>query len=651
MRKQFDLSQLNWKLSGWSPNLWRNQLTEGHSSNPWADVRAVPARVPGSVQGALLEAGVIPDWNTGLRSRESEWVENRNWVYEAALPDEWLADGETIRLTCLGLDYSGWIAVNGKEIAEFVGSFVPHSFELTEHLRPAGNVLWIVFDCPPRWLGYCGATSRMTEWKPRFNYTWDWSPRLVQIGVWDSAYIEVSDGAGVEGLDCSTDVDPATGLGAVELSGSASGGTVLDISLERDSTIVRSERFDASQLASGITCRDIPVELWWPNLQGDQPLYTLRCRLLDAAGNEVDSVSRRVGFRSVTWQTCEGAPEGADPWICVVNSRPIFLQGVNWTPIRLTFADATEADYRKRLEAYRDMGVNMLRVWGGAVLEKECFYDLCDELGLLVWQEFSLCSAWMEDWPPEDPEIIEEVAARAESYIARRRHHASLAIWCSGNELQGSLDGARTGTGKPVDASHPLIRRLQQIVAKRDPGRRFLVTSASGPREFGDEKEFGEGLHWDVHGPWNSYGSNLTAWTDFWKRDDALFRSEVGHPGASSTELIRASLGGCPELPATMQSDYWTHPCPAWAQGERFAEQHGREPRDLEELVAWSQALQAEALAIAARSSKERFPGCGGIIIWMGHDSYPCPSNTSILDFNGDPKPATLALREVFRLG
>ena len=148
MRTQFDLSDLSWKLAGFMPYGWHCANYPAIVPTPkigvaGIEVEAIPARVPGSVQGALREAGVIPDWNEGLNSRQSEWVESRHWVYETFLPDDWLAKGRSFRLVCLGLDYAGWVVLNGRVIGEFRGSLVPHMFDFTGLLAPSINRLQI----------------------------------------------------------------------------------------------------------------------------------------------------------------------------------------------------------------------------------------------------------------------------------------------------------------------------------------------------------------------------------------------------------------------------------------------------------------------------------------------------------------------------
>lgn len=616
------------------------------------DTGPVPARVPGSVQASLRDAGIIPDWEVGMNSKACEWVENRHWVYRTTLPDAWCTPSNAtaaIRLHCQGLDYSGEVYLNGKLVAPFTGTHVPHLFECTPYLQATNNQLEILFTLPPRWLGQFGHTSQMTEWKVRFNYTWDWVPRLVQLGIWDDIRLELTDGNTFAQVRCTTDADVPSATGMLELGGTVNGAAAeqVRITLSTGDDIIRSATVSRADFHRGIRWEGLPVALWWSNLLGEQPLYTVQGELLDASGNVLDTLSRRVGFRHIAWQPCEGAPAEADPWVCVVNGKPVFCQGVNWAPIRANFADLTVADYRKRLQLYHDLGCNMIRVNGVGFLEKTWLYDLCDEFGIMVWQDFPMSSSGLDNWASEEPRAIEEMAAIALSFIERRRHHASLTLWCGGNELQGDLAGNHTGMGKPCDLSHPMLRRLAEVVAAHDPTRRFLVTSASGPRAGANPAEFGLGVHWDVHGPYVTGNENELA--AYWAHDDALFRSEVTCPSACSAEIIRAYAGECRPFPATLDNPYWTRPTSWWNDWAPLVELHGREPKELEEYVAWSQQRQARLLVEAFTACKARFPRIGGVLLWTGHDTFPTPSNASIVDFHGDPKPAALALSAVWK--
>lgn len=648
MKTIVSLSGLEWSLAGTTPYQWGFPPIQDIHTYQGAEIPPIPARVPGSVQGALRAAGVIPDWNQGENYRLCEWVENRHWIYQTRIPSGWIPAGARVRLRCLGLDDRGWVLVNGREVGSFRGSFVPHVFDLTDHLPPGGGLLQIVFDTPPRWLGQFGYTSRMTEWRPRYNYTWDWTARLVQVGIWDEISLEIVEGAEIVDLRAETQLEE-NGEGKLRLWGRVS--PVLGLRLNYHLSgpdLDRSGSLSAAEFnLFGLAVGGLPVQPWQINGLGEHPLYRLSLELVDVQGTVQDRQERRLGFKRIAWLACQDASPDADPWICQVNGQAVFLQGFNWTPLLPNYADASDEHYRAILSQYRDMGCNILRVWGGAFLEKEIFYNLCDEMGLLLWQEFPLSSSGIDNWPPEDHDSIDELSRIARSYIARRQHHVSLLCWCGGNELQGSLDGSHTGGGKPVDLSHPLIARLAEIVRAEDPRRRFLPTSSSGPRFSADPQDFGKGLHWDVHGPWKPEGT-LEQWAEYWAKVDALFHSEVGAPGASSAGLIRKYSGGLPLVPGTYDNPLWRRTL-WWIEWPEFVRETGRQPENLEEFVAWSQERQARALEIVARSLKGKFPRCGGVIFWMGHDSYPVTANTAVIDFDGQAKPAVQAIARVFK--
>jgi beta-mannosidase len=450
-------------------------------------------------------------------------------------------------------------------------------------------------------------------------------------------------------LRCLADADPDTGEGVLMLSGEITPGNAqtVRVSLKSDGVLVRSGDFAVAEFAQGLTWRGLPVELWWPNLEGDQPLYTVTCALLDADGHELDRDVRRVGFKHVAWAPCEGAPPEADPWVCIVNGRPVFMQGVNFAPLCANYADLTRGDYERRLRQYRDLGLNLFRINACQFLEREWFYDRCDELGLMVWQEFPLTSSGLDNWPPEDEQSIGELAAIAASFIERRRHHVSLLMWGGGNEQMGDLEGRKTGMGKPCDLSHPMLRRLGEVAQELDPTRRYVPTSPYGPHAHSNPAEFGQGLHWAVHG-----GFALCALADaerFWAEDDALFRPEVYCPGASPVELIEKYAGDFATFPATTGNPYWTRLTTWWNDWQRLIAIHGREPQDLAEYVEWSQANQALMMAGEMRACKDRFPRCGGVLMWSGHDTFPLTINTSLIDFDGGLKPAALAVSAVWR--
>ena len=281
-KRRYDLSTLKWQLSGYMPYMERGTATsisDIHQTKA-QKVGPIPASVPGSVQLALLNAGLIKDWNVGLNARDCQWVENEDWVYQTAIPDQWLHSGKQFRLHCEGLDYRGGIFLNGTLVANFEGSFAPHDFDLGPHLKARGNVLEVLFEPPPRWLGDLGYASRMKALKPRFNYGWDWISRMVQAGVWDAITLEVIETAEIREFRAVADVDMKSGRGVLKIFGAAGGGSNLRLTLADKAGVVHQQVMEPQLLArNGVAWKNLPVELWWPNGHGEQRLYSLTCEL------------------------------------------------------------------------------------------------------------------------------------------------------------------------------------------------------------------------------------------------------------------------------------------------------------------------------------------------------------------------------------
>ena len=653
-----DLSQYAWKMWGWRPYAWRLGKQLNGDRMP-SDVGPFSVKVPCTVQQALLNAGVIEDWNVGLQSRSCEWIEHRHWEFAANLPTDLLVNDGPVVLEAESLDYSGWVFVDCEEVGRFEGSALPYRVDLTSALAkplPEGrkaHELSIIFEEPPREQGQIGYTSRSHFFKSRFNYSWDWCPRIVSVGPFGALRLLT----GLESL-CTLERLCAQ-LNPDDTSGTVEVRVAVDTSVPEVSVTVIVRDGDALLIQASalkqhgdvaFTFEADKVKPWYPNGFGEQLLYEVEIQIVDTRTGAVLSLKRSIGFRRVEWIQCDGAPAGAEPWICVVNGKKVFLQGANWVPPRALFADTADREYESLINLYKEMGCTVLRIWGGAILETEVFYNACDRAGILVWQEFPLSSSGIENTPPSDPVAVKLLTRIARHYIQQRNHHASLLMWCGGNELTDDKC-------IPITYAHPCIAELQKLVEKEDPGRRFVSSSSSGPLFSALSENYGKGLHHDTHGPWGMgpFGTDtfpdLEAWQKYWNGDDSLIRSEVGMPGAMDADAIKR-YAGKPEFcwPPTTDNPYWMHTAAWWLQWDRFGKEvAGLQPEEaLTKYVALTQKLQADAYRIAAQSCKDRFPKCGGFIIWMGHDCFPCPTNNSIIDFDRHPKPAYFALKKVF---
>lgn len=649
---KYDLTSHEWSLTSYLPyELQTGPCTEV-GAMPKPDAGPVPAAVPGSVQAALRDAGIIPDWNYGINSRLCEWIENRHWNFQVRIPGDSFNSNKQYRLIMEGLDHSGQVMLDGQALYEFDNAHIPHIVPLAGLGSRAEHTLSILFYCPPRWLGQFGWTSQCRDFKPRFYYGWDWTSRVVQVGITGWVYIEEVPPVELIGIITRPHLDIEAGTGSFTFRADIQQNDsemdpaecAVNLTLTDPDNGNRPGYIDIFPLADltdgkAVTVNDLLILPWWPNRMGPQQLYDLSITVLDPEGNPIQAEKRTLGFKNIRFEHVPGR-ENADPWVCHVNGRAVFLRGVNWTPIRPNTADVTPADYTRRLEMYKSLNMNLLRTWGGASIEKQTFYDQCDRLGLLVWQEFPLCSSGFENIPPEDDPYIDRFGEVVTSYIHRLHYRPSLLLYSGGNELTDK-------NGKPLtEQTHAILKKAGEIIRKLDPLTRFVPTSPSGPSFMADPEKYGQNNHWDIHGPWKYKGPLDAVFQKYWQDDDSLFRSEMGAPGPSSVELIKKYAGDAPILPISVQNPLWSR-TGWWLELEQYIAENGSEPETLAQYVAWGQKRQQDILTTAISNCIRRFPECGGFLLWMGHDSFPCTANTSIIDLDGNLKPAAVKIKEL----
>lgn len=648
MNRKINLFDRPWTLQSWRPHTWFLQNSAETDAPFCPEHGPYEAVLPGSVQTTLLRHKVIPDWNVGLNSLACEWVEHRHWEFVTEIKAGEIPVGESVSLLADGLDYSGWIRVDDETVGTFCGALKRHAIDLGDRLADGRkHRLRIIFDLPPEEQGQIGFTSRSKYLKPRYSFSWDWSVRFVPTGIWDSLSLVIgTPDVTLTNVYSRLSPDLKTGTITLRLKNHSSTAIPLLVVLNKEG---REPVEYETELEPGDQEKDFHLqnpELWWPNGCGNPDLYEME--IFYGVQDQSSLIFKgAIGFKFVRWLPCEDALADARPLLCEVNGRTIFIQGVNWTPVSLDYPDFDAERYDRLIDLYHEMGANVLRVWGGGYLEREYFYQKCDELGILVWQEFPLSSSGCENYPPVEKEFITPLCEVARDYVRRRSHHASLFLWCGGNELQTMKD--QEGKTFPLTEVHPALKALEEVVAAESPGVSYLPTSPSGPVFFAMEENFGQGLHHHVHGPWDRFSSE-EEWHNYWMKDDALFRSETGVAGASDSGLIRQYAGGIPVVPVSLDNPYWKHTSAWWVQPWLMDDMKGSSNGDgLDAYVERSQKRQADFLAFAVDQCKKRFPRCAGFLIWMGHDCMPVGSNTSIINYDGTPKPAFYTIKEIFQ--
>jgi beta-mannosidase len=650
-----------WSVYWLMPSEWRWRRV-WEREPPEAGARRIPAVVPGVVQQDLLEARALPHPYQGENSRLWEWTWQRDWVYEREFvpPAEW--SGSVVRLRFEGVDHTCHVYLNGEPLGEHTGMFLPFEFDLSDRLRwGEPNRLQVVVEHAPDEQGQIGWTSRVRHWKARFAYGWDWCTRLVPLGIWDRVSLCVTGPAWLEQVAIHTNLSidrKEAALSIVSAFGRRSSGTEgvpvlarIEI-LQGGLPVTGAEDpitiFDDTSLVQSLTVRG--ARLWWPNGMGEQSLYEARVSLLSRDGALLDGRVIPFGIRQIAALANEGAPEEALPYTLAVNGERVWIRGWNWVPLDHLYGREAPERYERFLRLAREAHVNLLRVWGGGLIEKEAFYDLCDRLGLMVWQEFPHSSSGLDNRPAEDPDYLRLVEESAAAILPRRRNHPSLVLWCGGNELTDD-------DFRPLDERHPALAVLQQAVATDDPQRLWLPTSPSGPRFLADPKAPGE-LH-DVHGPWSYLGP--TEHYTFYNGIDPLLHSEFGAEGPANLETLhwiaetsptrsaeRGARSAASLWPPDRTHPLWLHHGGAWwSQRERVEELFGP-VEDLAAFVRAGQWLQAEGLRYGVEANRRRKWRSSGVLPWQFNEAWPNATCTNAVDYFGRPKPVYDAVRRAY---
>jgi beta-mannosidase len=431
------------------------------------------------------------------------------------------------------------------------------------------------------------------------------------MGIWDDALIVVSDGVLIRDVVVSQDVQPrqASLEIAVEIDVAQPGPLRLACTLEGETFEgARTSAFRDLMAVPGTTRArlrlDVPEpRLWWPWDQGEPHRYRLAVEVQD--GDRVlDAIVQTVGLRRVEM----------DGWTLLVNGRPVYARGANWVPVDILPGRAGEQDYRALLDLAREANMNMLRVWGGGLREKRTFYDLCDRLGILVWQEFPFACAFLTRFPRSES-YLRLVRSEAQAIVRDLRRHACLAVWCGGNEFSPKRN-------------EPLVSTLREVVAREDPARPFLAASPAG----------GDSHFWAV---WHSYRPPSA-----YREDRSLFASEFGLQAPPDPEVLARFLPAADLWPPGRS---WTFHGAGLNKLWRYARPFlaAREVT-LAGFVQASQRAQAHGLQIAIEHYRRaRARGSGGALLWQLNEPWPAIS-WAIIDFYGNRKPAYEVAKRAF---
>jgi beta-mannosidase len=634
----------SWHLRGWlglDPALAAAARGDLAGRPGW-----LPALVPGSVLDDLWHAGELPNPYVERSSLAAEWVPQRTWVYRRQVAAGPLADGERAWLRFDGIDHAGQAFLDGRPLGRHEGMFVPWELEVSDALADGReHELAVVVEPAPPSEPQEGKTSRVRVHKSRMTYGWDFCPRMIHQGLWGSVALEITGGTRILDVWARPRLAPDLRRAVVEVRVTLDLLAPVPLRLEADlagpSPAVAAEAVDAPAGRSEvILALDVPDPvLWWPNGHGEPVVHRLTVRACGPDGL-LDERSVPVGLRRLELVPNEGAPPDARPYTWVVNGRRVYARGWNWVPLDALYGVPRPERLAHLIRLAAAARVNLLRVWGGGLVETRAFYDACDRAGIMVWQEFSQSSSGAESVPATDPAFVDRMTREAEAIVPLRRNHPSLVAWCGGNEL---ADGAG-----PLDERSAVLAGLREVVERLDPDRAWFPSSPSG-RQFLNRLDAiaadPDGLH-DVHGPWEHQG--LRDHTTLCDRGTSLLHSEFGVEGMTNRRVHEALIRPEHRWPASRENPVYRH-LGDWWNNERLVQaSFGGRLADLETLRRASQHLQADGLRYAVEANRRRAWRQSGSLPWQLNESYPNAWCTSAVDHHGDPKPAYFGVRRSY---
>ncbi|MGW2397036.1 glycoside hydrolase family 2 protein [Kitasatospora sp. NPDC001664] len=619
-----DVTQLD---QGWTLHHAGNQL---------------PAVVPGCVHTDLLAAGLIPDPFLETNETKVAWVGRQDWTYTLDLP----AHGTPHERTDLvfdGLDTAATITYGGTELGNTRNMHRSYRFdatgltgELAVHFtsayREAERVRALVGDRPNVYPEPFQYIRKMAS-----SFGWDWGPTLPTAGIWRPVRIERWSTARLARVRPHTTVTGTTGTVELHLDLERT-ATGADRELTATATIgehTATVTVPAGQDTAVFVLEVPDATLWWPRGYGDQALHDLDVTLADAQG-PLDTWQRRIGFRTVELDT--STDEHGSGFTLVVNGVRLFVRGVNWIPDDTLVTRVTPERYKARLTRAAEANIDLVRIWGGGIYENEAFYDTCDELGLMVWQDFLFaCAAY-----PEEQPLRGEIEAEARENVARLMPHPSLVLWNGNNEnLWGFRDwGWEEDLATDSWGEGYYLGILPRIVAELDPTRPYTAGSPwSGS--------------WDHHPNDVDHGTHHS-W-EVWNRQDYAeyratvprFVAEFGWQAPPAHATLRRAL---PTEELAADSPGMLHHQKAEDGNGKLdggVARHFDLPADFDRWHYLTQVVQARAVSAGIEHWRSHWPRCAGTVVWQLNDCWPV-SSWAAIDGDGRLKPLWYELRRVF---
>ena len=623
--KNGDLLVLNWEIGF--------HKAEQQIPDTW-----MPATVPGAVQIDYARAHQWGPYWYADNWKDYGWMEDVYWTYRTVFIKPDFSDGQHVIFYSKGIDYEFDIYLNGEPLHYQEGMFTPVRLDITDYLKDKNELIIDIYPAPKAQQDHRDRSQADRSVKPAVSYGWDWHPRLIPCGIWDETGIRVVNRKELVkwSLDYRLNEELTRAFVKVNVSGSDVDGLACEIivrdQVDRDILKV-SGNIEGNE--TNLQFELPEISLWWPWDQGEPYLYEVQLNLYNE--NElVQTVRKRVGFRTVrlvmnpgTWQV-DGFPKSRSnpPMTLEINGRNIFCRGTNWVNPEIFPGIITYKTYDTLTDLALKANFNLLRIWGGAIVNKDSFFELCDEKGILVWQDFPLACNPYEG----TAEYLAVLEQEATSIIHRLKGYPSLVLWCGGNELFNNWSGM-------TDQSLAL-RLLNSLTFRLDPHRPFIPTSpimgvGHGNYVFRDMFTGEEVFQWMPR-------AQNTAYTEF------------GMPGPSSVEVLESFIPPdqlFPPKPGTVWETH--HAFNAWVGNtwlcEDMLEVYFGTSDNLETLVGRGQLVQSQGYKVIYEEARRQKPYCSMALNWCFNEPWPTAANNSLINWPARPKPAFDAVSESCR--
>lgn len=611
------------------------QLSAGHRS-----LESVDMQIPGTVLSGLLAAGKIKDPFYRTNEDATRALFWKDYVFTRTFDvDEELLAQQHIVLVCEGLDTLAEISINGTFLAKTDNMHRTWKFQAKKLLHPGKNEIQIVFRSVLRFIedypyeahkkiNYipCGSMKgNQLLRKAHSMFGWDWGPQTIDAGIFRDIYLQGYSHARIEDIRIhqqhAKNVSVQT---SITLSESVP-GQKLCVELSEDGADKPLQTKLCKTNADGVAAVDFVIEnpkLWWPNDYGDQPLYIVRTTLLDEDGTSLESITRRIGLRTLT--ISQEKDEWGNEFAFCVNGVKIFTRGGNYIPDDCLYTRITEKKLDYILESCRRAHFNCVRIWGGGYYPSDAFYDLCDEKGLIVWQDLMYaCNVY---------DVTDAFAenCRQETYdnVRRLRHHASLGLWCGNNEIESAWDHWGDFQKETPYLRADYIRLFEEVLPKavqEADGETFYwhsSPSSGGCFDNPDDANRGDTHYWDV---WHGQ----KPFTDY-RKYFFRFCSEFGFQSFPCAKTVNSfTLEDDRNIFSRVMESHQKNDA---ANGKMlyYLSENLRYPKDLTHLLYASQVLQGMAIKYGVDHWRRNRGRCMGTLYWQINDDWPAPSWSSI---------------------